>query len=69
MFNVMSYARVSRNNRLYDQSNVACSCGRCYDNSNRSLLIVSTHVLRLKAAESLLETNRCTSLKNPDYEM
>jgi len=27
------------------------------------------HVLRLKAAESFLETNWCTSLKNPDYEM
>jgi len=60
MFNVVCYARVSRNNRLYDKSNVACSFSRCYDNSKRSLLIVSTHVLRLKAAESLLETSRCT---------
>jgi len=61
MFNVTCYAHVWRNNRLYDKSNVACSCGRCYRNPKRSLMIVSTHVLLLKAAESFLETSQCTN--------
>jgi len=39
---------------------IACGCGRCYLNSMRSLVIVSLLVLRLKAAESFLETSRCT---------
>jgi len=60
MFNVVCYARAWRNNRLYDLSNVACSCCRCCNNPKRSLLIVSTHVLRLKASESFLETSQCT---------
>jgi len=30
------------------------SCGRCYDNSKRSLVVVRTFVLRLKAANSFL---------------
>jgi len=41
----------------------------CYHNPERSLLIVSPHVLRLKAAEFFRETSQCTSLKTPDYEM
>jgi len=47
-----------------------------YHNSKRSLVVVSTLVLRLKAAESFLEISQCTSeynsvemQKNPDYEM
>ena len=59
MFNVMCYARMWRNNRLFDQSDVARSCGHYYHNSERSLVIVSTLVLRLKAAESFLETSQC----------
>jgi len=54
-------------------TNVARSCGRCYHNSKRSLVIVSTLVLHLKAAESFLVTSQCTSehnsvemQKNPD---
>ena len=60
MFNVMRYARVRSNYRLYDQSNVACSCCRCCNNPKCSLLIVNTYVLRLKAAESFLDTSQCT---------
>jgi len=52
------------------------SCGRCYHNAKRSLVIVSTLVLHLKAAESFLGTSQCTlrtqqrgNAKNPDYEM
>jgi len=54
---LVCYARVWRNNRFYDKSNVARSCGRCYHNSTRSLLIVtvSTLALRVKATESFLE--------------
>jgi len=55
---------------------IANCCGRCYHNSERSLLIVSMLVLRLKAAESFLETSQCTwehntveVQKNSDYEM
>jgi len=51
-------------------TNVARSC---YHNSKRSLVIVSTLVLHLKAAESFLVTSQCTSehnsvemQKNPD---
>ena len=51
---------------------LACFCKitwhHCH-NPKRSSLIVSTHVLSLKAAESFVETSKCTSLKNPDYEM
>jgi len=58
---------VWRNNRFYGKSNVACSCGRCYDNAKAfrrntsvlTLLIVSTLVLRLKAAEYFLENSQC----------
>jgi len=40
---------------------LARSCGRCYHNSIvRSLVTVSTLVLRLKTAESFLETSQCT---------
>jgi len=41
-------------------TNVVRSCGRYYDNSKRLLVIVSTLVLRLKAAESILATSQCT---------
>jgi len=60
MFKVICYARVRRNNRLYDESNVARSCGPCFHNSKRTLVIVSTLVLRLKAAESFLEISQRT---------
>ena len=60
MLNLISYARVWRKNHLYDLSNVACSCCRCHNNPRCSLLIMSMHVLRLKAAESFLETSQCT---------
>jgi len=60
MFNVICYARVWPNNRLYDESNIARGCGRSYDNSKRWLVIVSTLVLHMKAAESFLETSQCT---------
>ena len=33
LLKVICYARVWRNNRLYDHPNVACSLGRCYHNS------------------------------------
>jgi len=56
MFNTIIHARVWRNYRLYDLLNVARCCDRCYDNSLRSLVIVSTLVLRLKVTESFLET-------------
>jgi len=60
LFNVISYARVWRNNHLYDLSNVASSCGRCYDNFKCSLVIVSTFVLHLTGVEAFLETSQCT---------
>ena len=70
MFSVIYYAHVRRNIRLYDWSNVAWNCGRCYHYPKRSLLIVSTYVLCLKDAESYLETSQCTHFpENPDYEM
>jgi len=47
-------------NRPCDELNVAHSCGGCYHNAKRQLVIVSTLVLRLKSAESFLETNQCT---------
>jgi len=50
MFSVICYAHLWRKNHLCDQSIVAYSCGRCYDNSERSLVVVST--LLLKGAES-----------------
>ena len=46
----------SHSNPLYSDSNVALKCGRYY-NSKRSFVSVSTLVLRLKAAESYLETS------------
>jgi len=60
MFNATCYARVWRNNRPCDELNVARSCCRCYHDAKRSLVIVSTLVLRLKAAEFFLETSECT---------
>jgi len=60
VLNVVCYARVLRNNRLYDWSNVACSCGRYYHIPKRSFSIVRTPVLRLKAAESFLVISQCT---------
>jgi len=38
----------------------------CYNNSERSLVIVSTLVLRLKADESFPETSQCT-LERADF--
>jgi len=60
IFNVIHYARVWRYTRLYDESNVARSCSRWYHNSKRSLVVVSMLVLRLKAAESFIESSQYT---------
>jgi len=52
------------------------ACSLCYHNSKHSLVIVGTLVLRLKAAESFLETsqyiwehNNVEVQKNPDHKM
>ena len=52
-----------RNNRIYDELNVPCSCSRCYHNPKCSLVIMSTLVLRLKADESFQKTSRCKITK------